>query len=146
VVRTLSKAFALAGARIGYCVGAPEVIGDLQRVRLPYHLSALTQVAGLTALDHATEAARILDGITHQRNRISAALQAFPGVEVWESEANFVLFRTPPNRPAKEVWQALLERDVLVRDMSSGVPDALRVTAGTTEEVDLFLKAMGDVL
>jgi histidinol-phosphate aminotransferase len=143
VVRTFSKAFGLAGARIGYCLAAPEVVDDLRRVRLPYHLSALTQAAGLVALRHAGEASAILAEIRAQRNRILAETPAM-GVETFPSEANFVLFRPP--KPAMEVWGGLLERGVLVRDVSDSVPGCLRVTAGTRGEVDRFLEALAEVM
>jgi histidinol-phosphate aminotransferase len=143
VVRTFSKAFALAGARIGYCLAHPDVVEDLRRVRLPYHLSALTQAAGLVALAHREEAVRILDAVREQRDRILTMLPSM-GVETFPSFANFVLFR-PPKR-ATEVWQALLDRSVLVRDFSDLVPECLRVTAGTPEEVDLFLSGLEEVL
>jgi histidinol-phosphate aminotransferase len=144
VTRTMSKAFALAGARIGYALGAPDVIDDLQRVRLPYHLSAITQAAGVAALRHAKEAMAILDAIRDERDRILSSLRALPDVTVYPSDANFVLF-VPP-KPATEVWQGLVDRGVLIRDLSSVVPNALRVTAGTTHEVDLFLSALEEVL
>jgi histidinol-phosphate aminotransferase len=144
VVRTFSKAFALAGARIGYALAAPEVVRDLQRVRLPYHLSALSQAAGIAAIHHASEAEGILALIRGERDRIVRELRRMPGISVYPSDANFVLF--VPERPAAEVWGALLERGVLVRDLSTVVPNALRVTAGTTHEVDLFLKSLEEVL
>jgi histidinol-phosphate aminotransferase len=144
VVRTFSKAFALAGARIGYCVAAREVIEDLQRVRLPYHLSALTQCAGLAALDHAEEAMAILDLVRQERDRLAKGLGALDGVTAFPSDANFVLFRPP--RPADEVWQGLADRGVLVRNLSNVVPGCLRVTAGTPAEVDAFLEALEEVL
>jgi histidinol-phosphate aminotransferase len=146
VVRTLSKAFALAGARVGYCLADPQVVEDLERVRLPYHLSSLTQAAGLTALRHAPEAMAILDAVRRERDRIVDSLRATAGITVFPSDANFVLFTPPPDRPAKEVWQALLDRGVLVRDLTSVVPRGLRVTAGATHEVDLFLESMREVL
>ena len=144
VVRTFSKAFALAGARIGYCLADPEVIEDLRRVRLPYHVSSLTQAAGLTALEHRYEAATILDDIRAQRDRIFKALEAMPDVDAHPSDANFVLFW--PSKPAVEVWQQLLDRGVLVRDLTMVVPGALRVSAGTEQEVDAFLGALEEVL
>jgi histidinol-phosphate aminotransferase len=143
VVRTFSKAFALAGARIGYCLASPEVVEDLRRVRLPYHLSTLTQAAGLAALRHAGDARSILGRVREQRDRILEALPAL-GVEAFPSEANFVLFRPPES--ATEVWTRLLERGVLVRDLTAVVPGCLRVTAGTPAEVDLFLSALEEVL
>ena len=144
VVRTFSKAFALAGARIGYALASPEVVGDLQRVRLPYHLSALTQAAGLMALRHEDEAAAGLDAIRSERDRIVRALSEIDGATVFPSQANFVLFQPPGD--AKALWQGLLDRGVLVRDLTDVVPNGLRVTAGTTHEVDLFLKALEEVL
>lgn len=146
VTRTLSKAFALAGARIGYCLAAPEVVQDLQRVRLPYHMSTLTQAAGVAALRHAPEALAILDAIRTQRDRIVDALGAMPGVRAYPSDANFVLFTPPPDRDAAAVWQALLDRDVLIRDLTSVVPRALRVTAGTEDETTRFLDTLTEVL
>jgi len=143
VVRTFSKAFALAGARIGYCLASPEVVDDLRRVRLPYHLSALTQAAGLIALRHKEGALAILDAVRQERARILAELPALE-VRAFPSDANFVLFRPP--RPAQEVWRELLDRGVLVRDVTSVVPGCLRVTAGTPEEVGRFLSALKEVL
>jgi histidinol-phosphate aminotransferase len=144
VVRTFSKAFALAGARIGYVLASPVVVEDLERVRLPYHVSALTQAAGLTALRHADEAAAGLAAIRTERDRIVKALAGIDGATVFPSQANFVLFQPPGD--AKELWRALLDRGVLVRDLTEVVPNGLRVTAGTTHEVDLFLKALEEVL
>jgi histidinol-phosphate aminotransferase len=144
VTRTMSKAFALAGARIGYALADPEVVDDLRRVRLPYNVSSLTQAAGIAALHHATEAGAILDAIRDERDRILAALRAMSGITAYPSDANFVLF-VPP-KPAAEVWRGLLDRGVLIRDLSAVVPNALRVTAGATHEVDLFLSALEEVL
>ena len=144
VVRTFSKAFALAGARIGYALTSSDVVTDLQRVRLPYHTSSLTQTAGIVALRHRAEALAILQGIREQRARILAALTQLDGVTVYPSDANFVLFVPPGD--AAELWQRLLDRGVLVRDMTSVVPNALRVTAGAEHEVDLFLKAIDEEL
>jgi len=143
VVRTFSKAFALAGARVGYCLADPEVVEDLRRVRLPYHLSALTQAAGLTALAHRSEAAAILAGIRKQRDRMFERMSAMPDVEPFRSDANFILFET--EKPAPEVWQSLLDRGVLVRDLTHMVPRALRVSAGTEEEATAFLDALEEV-
>lgn len=143
VVRTFSKAFALAGARIGYCLGDPEVVDDLRRVRLPYHVSALTQAAGLVALDHREEALAILDRVREQRDRILKELPGL-GAEAFASDTNFVLFRPPGD--AMRVWQGLLDRGVLVRDLTGTIAGCLRVTAGTPEEVDRFLSALEEAL
>ena len=144
VVRTFSKAFALAGARIGYALTSADVVADLQRVRLPYHASSLTQAAGIAALRHRAEALAILQAIREQRDRILEALRGLDGVTVYPSDANFVLFVPPGD--ATELWQRLLDRGVLVRDMTSVVPNALRVTAGAEHEVDLFLNAIDEEL
>jgi histidinol-phosphate aminotransferase len=144
IVRTLSKAFTLAGARIGYCLASPTVVEDLMRVRLPYHMSSLTQAAGVAALRQADSMEPIVAAIRAQRDRLVAELGELPGVTVHPSQANFVLFEPP--KDAGEVWKALVERGVLVRDMTSVVPGALRVTAGTRDEVDVFLSSIGEVL
>lgn len=144
VVRTMSKAFALAGARLGYLLADPGVVEDLQRVRLPYHVSALAQAAGLTALQHSEDALAILDSLREQRDRILVALSQTDGVTVYPSHSNFVLFRT--QRDAADVWQGLLDRGVLVRDFTKTVPGCLRVNAGTPEETGAFLNAMKEVL
>jgi histidinol-phosphate aminotransferase len=144
VVRTFSKSFALAGARIGYVLAAPDVIGDLERVRLPYHLSALTQTAAIVALRHADDAVAALDALRTERDRIVRELSAIEGVTVFPSQANFVLFRPPGDATA--VWRQLLDRGVLVRDLTQVVEGGLRVTVGTPHEVDLFLKALAEAL
>ena len=144
VVRTFSKAFALAGARLGYVLTSPEVVSDLQRVRLPYHMSSLTQAAGIAAIAHTNEAMAVLDAIRTQRDRIDRELRAIEGITVYPSDANFVLFVPPGD--AKQVWQGLLDRGVLVRDVTAVVPNALRVTAGAEHEVDLFLTSLQEVL
>jgi histidinol-phosphate aminotransferase len=142
VVRTFSKAFAMAGARLGYVLASPDVVGDLRRVRLPYHLSALTQAAGIAALHHREDASALLASVRVQRDRILRELRTME-LRVFPSDANFVLF-VCPDAPA--VWQALLDRGVLIRDMSGVVPDGLRVTAGTEHETDRFLAVLKEVL
>jgi len=144
VVRTFSKAFALAGARLGYVLTSPEVVSDLQRVRLPYHMSSLTQAAGIAAIAHTNEAMTELDAIRMQRDRIDHELRAIDDITVYPSDANFVLFVPPGD--ATQVWQGLLDRGVLVRDVTAVVPNALRVTAGAEHEVDLFLTSLQEVL
>jgi histidinol-phosphate aminotransferase len=144
ITRTFSKAFALAGIRLGYVLTSSGVIDDLRRVRLPYHLSALTQTAGLVALRHRDDASVLIGAIRVQRDRITRELRSIPGVTVFPSDANFVLFVPPGDATA--VWNALLDRGVLIRDLSAVVPNALRVTAGTERETDRFLDAIKEVL
>lgn len=142
VVRTLSKAFALAGARLGYCLAASEMVEELRVVRLPYHLSALTQAAGEAALRHAREALTIVDRVRSARERLAAGLNGLEGVRTYPSQANFILFETP--REPSDLWRALLGRGVVVRDVSAapGLDRCLRVTVGTEEENDAFLTAL----
>ena len=140
VSRTMSKAFGMAGLRLGYLAADPAVVDALQLVRLPYHLSSLTQAAARTALSHTEALLATVDAVKAQRDRIVAALPAM-GLTSVPSDANFVLFGRFADAPA--AWQALLDRDVLVRDV--GLPGWLRVTAGTATEMDAFLTALGEV-
>jgi len=144
VSRTMSKAFALAGARLGYLAASAAVVDALRLVRLPYHLSALTQAAARVALAHADELLGSVDAVKEQRDRMVAAIPTC-GLTVVPTEANFLLFGPFP-RPA-EVWSALLDRGVLVRDVSSGPGLAgwLRVNAGTERETTAFLDALREV-
>lgn len=137
VSRTMSKAFAFAGARVGYLAGDPAAIDALRLVRLPYHLSALTQAAALGALAHADEMLAMVDEIRGQRERISVEL-AHLGFDPYRSGANFVLFGGVDDPHA--VFEALLERGILIRDI--GIPGHLRVTAGTEAETTAFLEAI----
>ena len=136
VSRTMSKAFAFAGARLGYLAADAAAIDALRLVRLPYHLSALTQAAAEAALAHAETMLSAVDEIRVQRDRIIAELRNL-GLDPFESDANFVLFG---GVESERVWQALLNDGVLVRNV--GIPGTLRVTAGTSVETDAFLKSL----
>jgi histidinol-phosphate aminotransferase len=142
VVRTFSKTWALAAARLGYMVADPEVVAACQETALPYHLSAPAQLAGLLALRHRDEMERRVAKVAEERGRLTASLAQLP-LELWPSDANFVLFR-PLGREARAVWQGLVDRSVLVRDCSGwdGLAGCLRVTVGTPEENDRFLAAI----
>lgn len=140
VSRTMSKAFAFAGARVGYLAADPAVIDALRLVRLPYHLSALTQAAASAALRHAPTMLRMVDDIVGQRDRISATLPAL-GFEPHHSWTNFVLFGGVTDPAA--TWQALYDQGVLIRDV--GIANHLRVTAGTEAETTAFLDALASV-
>ena len=144
LVKTFSKAWRLAGVRIGYMLADPALIEAMRRVRLPYHLSAITQIVGRAAIDHADETLRLVRSIADERDRMSLELQAM-GVKTYPSRANFVLFEV--DEP-QQVWEALLQQDVLVRNYA-GQPHlerCLRVTAGLPEETDAFLGAMSEVI
>jgi histidinol-phosphate aminotransferase len=133
----MSKAFAFAGARVGYLAADPAVIDALRLVRLPYHLSALTQAAALGALAHADEMLGMVDEIRAQRDRISAELAAL-GFRPFRTGSNFVLFGGVDD--PHEVFEALRARGILIREI--GLPGCLRVTAGTETETTAFLEAM----
>jgi histidinol-phosphate aminotransferase len=141
VVRTMSKAFALAGARLGYLAADQAVIAALQIVRLPYHLSALTQAATRAALAHSDELLATVAAICAERDDLVGWLRG-RGLTVADSDANFVLFGTFSDRHA--VWQALLDRGVLIRE--TGPPGWLRVSVGTPAENDAFRAAVAAVL
>jgi histidinol-phosphate aminotransferase len=141
VTRTMSKAFAFAGGRLGYLAAHPTLTDMLRLVRLPYHLSTPTQAIALAALRHAPEMLSTVAVIKAQRDRIVHGLAAL-GLDPVPSDANFVLFGGLPD--AADTWQALLDRGVLVRDV--GIPHYLRVTAGTPAETDAFLAAMAETL
>jgi histidinol-phosphate aminotransferase len=141
VVRTMSKAFALAGARVGYLAAGPAVVEALLLVRLPYHLSAVTQAVALAALRHSAELLSCVAAIRAERDQLVGNLRGL-GLLVPESDANFVLFGRFGDRHA--VWQALLDRGVLIREV--GPPEWLRVTIGTAAETATFLSELTDVL
>jgi histidinol-phosphate aminotransferase len=141
VTRTMSKAFGFAGGRLGYLAADPAVVDAVQLVRLPYHLSALTQAAARAALAHRDALLATVESIKAQRDRIVATLRD-RGLRVAESDANFVLFEVGGDQGV--VWRALVERGVLVRDV--GLPGWLRVTAGTPPETDAFLTELLTVL
>ncbi|OZB85429.1 histidinol-phosphate transaminase [Microbacterium sp. 13-71-7] len=140
VSRTMSKAFAFAGARVGYLAADPAFIDALRLVRLPYHLSALTQAAAIAALRNAPIMLAMVDEIVGQRDRISATLEAL-GYAPHPSWSNFVLFGGVADPAA--TWRALYDKGVLIRDV--GIPHHLRVTAGTEAETTAFLDALASI-
>jgi histidinol-phosphate aminotransferase len=141
VSRTMSKAFALAGARLGYLAASTEIVDALRVVRLPYHLSAVTQAVALAALRHRDELLGRVDDLRAERDRTVAWLRE-RGHTVADSDANFALFGTFPDRHA--VWQGLLDRGVLIRE--TGPDGWLRVSIGTPEEMAAFKVALMEVV
>jgi histidinol-phosphate aminotransferase len=137
ITRTMSKAFGFAGARLGYLAADPAVVQALQLVRLPYHLSALTQAAALAALRHADATLAQVAQLRADRDALVEALRE-RGFDVVDSDANFVLFGGFSDE--KAAWQALLDRGVLIRDV--GLAGWLRVSVGTTQECEAFLDAL----
>jgi histidinol-phosphate aminotransferase len=141
VSRTMSKAFALAGGRLGYLAAAPEICDALRVVRLPYHLSAVTQAVALAALRHADELLARVDDLREERDRTVVWLRA-QGLEVAESDANFCLFGRFDDRHA--IWEELVQRGVLIRE--TGPDGWLRVSMGTPAEMTVFRTALVQVL
>jgi histidinol-phosphate aminotransferase len=140
VSRTMSKAFGMAGLRLGYLAAAREIVDALMLVRLPYHLSATTQATALAALRHREELMAQIAGLRGERDRLAAWLRG-RGFEVADSDANFVLFGTFADRRA--VFRALLDRGVLIRVV--GPEGWLRVSVGTPKEMEAFRVALDDV-
>jgi len=136
VSRTMSKAFAFAGGRLGYLVAAPAVVDAMLLVRLPYHLSSLTQAAARAALRHADDTLGSVATLISERERVSKALSGM-GFRVIPSDANFLLFGEFPDAAA--TWQAYLNDGVLIRDV--GIPGYLRTTIGLADENDALLDA-----
>ena len=140
VTRTMSKAFAFAGGRLGYLIATPAVIDAMLLVRLPYHLSVLTQAAARAALRHADDTLGSVAKLITERERVTAALTAL-GFRVIPSDANFVLFGEFTDAPG--TWQRYLDAGVLIRDV--GIPGYLRATTGLPDENDAFLQASAQI-
>lgn len=147
ITRSFSKSWRLAGARIGYLLAQPRVIEQIQKVRLPYHFSSLSQAVVLTALNHTEEMLGPIQTLIHGREKLYRELSTTRGVTAYPSDANFILFRTDA-RPATEVWRSLLDEGILIRDFSDvpGCEGCLRVSVGTAEENEKFLEALSLLL
>ena len=142
VIRTMSKAFAFAGARVGYLVCDPVVTQAMMLVRLPYHLSALTQAAACTALDFKDELLGYVSTLIAARTTLEQELGAL-GLTTIPSSANFILF-TGFNSPAPKLWSELLSKGVLIRDVA--LPGYLRVTVGNEAENKLFISVLKELI
>ncbi|QUR67383.1 histidinol-phosphate transaminase [Mycobacterium spongiae] len=140
VTRTMSKAFAFAGGRLGYLIATPAVIDAILLVRLPYHLSSVTQAAARAALRHADDTLNSVAALIVERERVATALTGM-GFSVVPSDANFVLFGEFADAPV--AWQRYLDSGILIRDV--GIPGYLRATIGLPEENDAFLRASAGV-
>jgi histidinol-phosphate aminotransferase len=136
VTRTMSKAFAFAGGRLGYLIAAPAVIDAMLLVRLPYHLSSVTQAAARAALRHADDTLGSVATLIAERDRVTDALTGM-GFDVIPSDANFIMFGRFADAPA--TWQRYLDAGILIRDV--GIPGYLRATIGLADENDALLAA-----
>jgi histidinol-phosphate aminotransferase len=140
VTRTMSKAFAFAGGRLGYLIATPAVIEAMLLVRLPYHLSSITQAAARAALRHADDTLGSVATLIAERERVTTALTGM-GFQVVPSDANFVLFGRFADAPS--TWQRYLDAGILIRDV--GITGYLRATTGLAAENDAFLSASADL-
>lgn len=145
VLRTFSKAYSLAGVRIGYVLANPAVITELIKVRQPYSVDAVSQAIARAVFSHWEVFRAGARDIAAQRDRLLAGLAALPGVTVFPSDSNYVLFQV---KNAGQVWEELYARGILVRDFSrsAGLTDCLRVSAGNAAENDAFLTALAEIL
>jgi len=141
VTRTMSKAFALAGGRVGYLAASTDIVDAVRVVRLPYHLSAVTQAVARAALAHTAELLGAVGELRAERDRTVEWLRG-QGLQAADSDANFVLFGTFDDRHA--VWQALVDRGVLIRE--TGPAGWLRVSIGTAAEMATFRTALTDIV
>ncbi|MGH2829535.1 MAG: histidinol-phosphate transaminase [Actinomycetota bacterium] len=146
IVRSFSKSWRLAGARVGYLVAHPWLVEAIQVARLPYHLSVQTQILAETAVRHAGAALSAVAEIAAERERLMAEMTRVDGVDVFPSAANFLLFRTAAT--GTKLWRMLADAGVLVRDFSdvAGLERCLRVTVGTTDQNAMFLETLRKVL
>jgi histidinol-phosphate aminotransferase len=147
VLRTFSKAMAMAGLRVGYLLASPELVAEVNKARLPYNLNFFSQAAALAVLSDPGPGRAIVARLVQARERMFRELGAIPGVRPYRSHANFILFALAGRSPA-EVFAALYERGVLVRDVSATpqLSDCLRVSVGTDEENETFLAALRDAM
>ncbi len=143
ILRTFSKAFSLAGVRLGYILGHPEVIDEYQKVRQPYSVDAVSQAIGSVVYEHRSTFVPAIDEIISERDRMYEALRVIPGVIPYKSQSNWLLFKMAD---AGQAWEALYEAGILVRDFSSapGLEGTLRVSVGTKEQNDRFLLCLRD--
>ncbi|MBI4777882.1 histidinol-phosphate transaminase, partial [Candidatus Desantisbacteria bacterium] len=143
VLRTFSKAFGLAGLRVGYMIAQPQVINEVRKVKLPYNLNAFSQVAANISIENAPLFLPIVQGIMDEQKRVADALSTICGIKVYPSKANFILFKVE-DICAKDVFNLLINEGILIRYLGDvpGLNNCLRVTVGRPEENNEFLGAM----
>lgn len=148
ILRTFSKAFSLAGVRMGYVFGSADVLREFKKVRQPYSVDAVSQAIARVVYANRSEFEHGIDQIIEQRSRLFDELSAMEAVEPFPSDANYILFRLAAGIDAGQVWQRLLDAGVLVRDFSRspGLENCLRVSIGSPEENTRFLEELGKAL
>lgn len=146
ILHTFSKAYRLAGARMGYLLASPAIVGELTKVRQPYSVDAVSQAIALQVVRHRDAFNEGIALVVAERQRLSEALAALPGITAYPSAANFLLVRF--EQDAAEVWQRLYEQGVLVRDFSGNLltSGCLRISVGTPEENDRLIAALQSIL
>ncbi|MDK2784168.1 MAG: histidinol-phosphate aminotransferase [Bacillota bacterium] len=146
VLRTLSKAFGLAGLRLGYLIASPEVVAALDRVRLPFNVNTFTQSVARVAVENAHLFRPQVAALLAERDKLWAGLAALPGVRPFPTHTNFILFSVP--KPPTEVWRRLFAAGILILDVSREplLKSCLRVSTGSAEENAVFLKALATAL
>lgn len=145
VLRTFSKAFGLAGLRVGYLLADEQVISQLLKVKQPYNLNTFSQAAARVVMENLPPFRERIKKILAERDNLYAELAALPGVEVFPTRANFILFRTP--LPAEKIYQGLLQRGILIRNVEGpALARCLRVTVGTAEENRSFIDKLQEIL
>ncbi len=144
ILRTFSKAFSLAGLRVGYLLGSPEVILNIKKVKLPYNLNAFSQAAAKILLANEDYFEKVISEILAERERVFNAVQALPGLEAYPSFANFILIKSERSGP--ELWRKLLSKSILVRDFdgAAGLENCLRVTIGSPEQNSALIDVLAN--
>lgn len=145
ILRTFSKAFSLAGVRLGYLLGSEGVINEFKKVRQPYSVDAVSQAIGQVVYKNRARFEKSVDRVIEEREKLVEGISAIGGIEVWPSDSNYVLVRLAD---AGEVWQKLLDAGVLVRDFSKSqyLENCLRISVGSPEENDKLLLELGRIV
>ena len=148
ILRTFSKAFSLAGVRVGYLLGSEQAVRVFKKVRQPYSVDAVSQAIARVIFENRAQFEKVINQIIEERGQLISALNAMEGVEAFPSESNYVLFRMAEDVDAGTIWQQLLDRGVLIRDFSRtpGLERCLRVSIGSPEENARFLSELQDIL
>jgi len=148
LLRTFSKAFAMAGVRLGYVLGNAEVLNEFKKVRQPYSVDAVSQAIARVVFQSRAQFEQGIDAIISERGRMYDALEAMPGLTAFPSESNYILYRLDEQNDAGKVWQSLLDQGVLIRDFSRSqyLENCLRVSIGTEAENTRFLETLAGIL